>query len=97
MLALFGAILAAVRSALETRFGHRLRMMAVAAVVIASLVGCIPTGGALIGADPADPSARVAAVGYRSTVAPYTSLRPTTPKAWRDQNERAAPSPKSGQ
>ena len=97
MLALFGAIIAAVRSALETRFGLRFRMIAVTVVVIAPLVGCIPAGGALVGADPADPSARVAAVGYRSTVAPYTSLRPTTPKAWRDQNERTAPSPKSGQ
>jgi hypothetical protein len=76
--------------------GVKFPILAVTAIVTVSLVGCIPTGGTLVGADPADPSARVAAVGYRSTVAPYTSLRPTTPQAWRERNERAAPS-KSGQ
>nr|WP_315831231.1 hypothetical protein [Bradyrhizobium prioritasuperba] len=47
--------------------------------------------------DPADPAARVAPVSYRSTVAPYTSLRPATPAPWRQQNEDVTPSPKSGQ
>jgi len=47
--------------------------------------------------DPADPAAKVAHVGYRSTVAPYTSLRPTAPSSWREQNDSVAPSPKSGQ
>ncbi len=51
----------------------------------------------LIGADPADPDAKVAGVGYRSTIAPYTSLRPTAPASWRKQNERIAPAPKSDQ
>jgi hypothetical protein len=98
MLAQLGAILAAVRSVVVgTTLGVRYPILAVTAVVTVSLVGCIPTGGTLLGADPADPSARVAAVGYRSTVAPYTSHRPTTPQAWREQNERAAPSSKSGQ
>lgn len=98
MLAQLGAILAAVRSVVVgTTLGVRFWILAVTAVVAVSLVGCIPMGGTLIGADPSDPSARVAAVGYRSTVAPYTSLRPTTPTKWREQNERAAPSPKSGQ
>lgn len=63
----------------------------------ALLTGCSPPSYPLAGADPADASVPVAAVGYRSTVAPYTSLRPTTPKAWREQNERAAPAPKSDQ
>jgi len=54
------------------------------------------TAAPLAGADPADPNARVAAVGYRSTVAPYTSLRPTAPSSWREQNDRVAPAPKSG-
>ena len=98
MLAQLGAILAAVRSVVVgTTLGIRFRTLAGMAVATVSLVGCIPTGGTLAGANPADPSAKVAAVGYRSTVAPYTSLRPTTPQAWREQNERAAPSPKSDQ
>jgi hypothetical protein len=98
MLAQLGAILAAVRwVVVGTSLGIRFRTLTGMAVATVSLVGCIPTGGTLVGADPADPSARVAGVGYRSTAAPYTSLRPTTPTAWREQNERAAPSPKSGQ
>jgi hypothetical protein len=51
----------------------------------------------LAGADPADPGAKVVGVGYRSTIAPYTSLRPTAPGSWREQNERVAPAPKSNQ
>jgi hypothetical protein len=95
MLAQLGAILAAVRSVVAgTTIGVRFRTLSGMAVATVSLVGCIPTSGTLVGADPADPSAKVAGVGYRSTMAPYTSLRPTTPKAWREQNERAAPSPK---
>ena len=35
-------------------------------------------------------------LGYRSTVAPYTTLRPVAPSPWKEQNERAAPAPKSG-
>ncbi|MDH8351555.1 hypothetical protein QIG27_27305, partial [Klebsiella pneumoniae] len=61
-----------------------------------ALGGCMQTAAPLAGADPADPNARVAAVGYRSTVAPYTSLRPTAPSSWREQNDRVAPAPKSG-
>lgn len=60
------------------------------------LTGCSPPLYPLVGADPADASVPVSAVGYRSVVAPYVSLRPTTPKAWREQNDRAA-SPKSEQ
>jgi hypothetical protein len=51
----------------------------------------------LAGADPADPAARTARVGYRSTIAPYTPLRPAVPAPWRERNERVAPQPKSGQ
>lgn len=98
MLAQLGAILSAVHSVVvKTTRRIGFRTLAVMAVVTGSIVGCMPTGGTLIGADPADPAAKVAAVGYQSTVAPYTSLRPTIPQAPREQNERAAPSPKSGQ
>ena len=47
-----------------------------------------------IGADPADPAARVPAVRYRSTIGPYTSQRPVEPAPWGEQNERVAPEPR---
>lgn len=95
MFAQLGAILAAVRSVVEKLFGNRFRTIAGTAAALA-LGGCMQTAAPLAGADPADPNARVAAVGYRSTVAPYTSLRPTAPSSWREQNDRVAPAPKSG-
>ena len=60
------------------------------------LAGCATTVP-LVGADPADPGAKVAKVGYRPTIAPYVSLRPTSPVGWREQNRRVAPTPKSEQ
>ena len=97
MLAQLGAILSAVRSVVERLFGLRFRILAGLAVAALTLGGCIPTTVPLAGADPADSRAKVAGVGYRSTVAPYTSLRPTAPAPWRDQNDHVAPVPKSSQ
>ena len=97
MLAQLGAILAAVRSVVETIFGIRFRSLAGMAVTALTLGGCMPMVVPLAGADPADPGAKVAGVGYRSTIAPYTSLRPTAPSSWREQNDRVAPAPKSGE
>jgi hypothetical protein len=54
----------------------------------------MPATAPLAGTDPADPSAKIAQVGYRSTIAPYTSLRPSTPVPWRERNDEAAPQPK---
>ena len=95
MLAQLGAIRAAVGSVAETIFGIRFRTLAGMAVTALTLAGCMPATVPLAGADPADPRAKIAGVGYRSTVAPYTSLRPTAPSPWRDQNDRVAPAPKS--
>jgi hypothetical protein len=97
MLAQLGAILAAVHSVLKRLFGIRFCTLAGMAVTALTLEGCMPTALPLAGADPADPGAKVAGVGYRSTIAPYTSLRPTAPSSWREQNDRVAPAPKSGQ
>ncbi len=97
MLAQLGAILAAVHSVVGRLFGIRFCTLAGAAVTALTLEGCMPTAVPLAGADPADPGARVAGVGYRSTIAPYTSLRPTAPSSWREQNDRVAPAPKSGE
>jgi len=94
MLAQFGANFAAVHSVVR-QFNRRIRLAGVA-VAAATLGGCMPATVPLAGADPADPSVRVAGVGYRSTISPYTSLRPTAPTSWRLQNERVTPTPKSG-
>jgi hypothetical protein len=94
MLAQFGANIAAVRSAAARLFETRFRVPAAIAAAALTLGGCLPTTVPLEGADPADAGAKVAGVGYRSTIAPYTSLRPTTPSSWREQNDRVAPAPK---
>ena len=60
--------------------------------------GCTATATSpFIGPDPSDSSVRTPAVSYRSTLGSYTSQRPVTPGPWREQNERAAPVPKSGE
>jgi hypothetical protein len=94
MFAQLGAILAAVRSVVERLFGIKIRTSIGMAVTAFALGGCMPTTVPLAGADPADPGARVAGTGYRSTIAPYTSLRPTAPSSWREQNDRVTPAPK---
>ncbi|ACE99636.1 hypothetical protein IP86_17365 [Rhodopseudomonas sp. AAP120] len=60
------------------------------------LTGCVTTVPPAE-LDSADPGVKVAGVGYRSTIAPYVSLRPVSPNSWRDQNQRAAPTPKNEQ
>ncbi len=59
-----------------------------------ALSGCMPATTHMASADPADPAAKVAPVSYRSTIAPYTSLRPATPAPWRGRNEAVTPQPK---
>jgi hypothetical protein len=43
---------------------------------------------------PYSPSAPVPHVSYRSTIGPYTSMRPVEPAPWQQQNQQVAPSPK---
>jgi hypothetical protein len=94
MPAQFGASFAAAYSACERHFRCRLWRGAVLAAAAACLAGCLPATMPAIGADPADPAARTAGVDYRSTIAPYTSLRPAASAPWRDQSDGAAPSAK---
>jgi hypothetical protein len=94
MLAQLGPILAAIGSAAEAIFGIRCRTLVGMAVTAVALGGCLPAAVPLAGADPADPGAKVAGVGYRSTITPYTSLRPSTPAPWRERNDGVAPQPK---
>lgn len=77
---------------------RRTRMRAVGAGIALAvlLAGCQPATTRLAAKDPADPAAPVPAVGYRSAIAPYTSLRPATPTLWRERNEEVTPKPRSG-
>ena len=77
---------------------RRARMRAAGATIVLAIVlaGCNPATTRLAARDPADPAAPVPSVGYRSTIAPYTSLRPATPTAWRQRNEEVTPKPRSG-
>jgi hypothetical protein len=97
MLAQLGARLAAVHSVVEKLSGIKSRIFAALTAAALALAGCMPASVPLVGADPADPGAKVAGVGYHSTIAPYSSLRPAVPSSWGDQNDRVAPAPTSGQ
>ncbi|OAF07772.1 hypothetical protein AYJ54_16860 [Bradyrhizobium centrolobii] len=96
MLALFGAKFAAADAARERHCKFNVRALA-AMVAAGVLSACVPATVPLVGRDPADPAAKVAGVGYRSTIAPYTSMRPSTPAPWRERNDTVAPQPKSDQ
>ena len=95
MFAQLGAKLAAVHSVVEKFSGIRSRISAGLTVGALTLSGCMPATVPLVGTGPSDPGAKVDAVGYRSTVSPYSSIRPTTPSSWGSQNEPVAPAPKS--
>ncbi|MGY8638878.1 hypothetical protein RAD15_41065 [Bradyrhizobium sp. 14AA] len=91
MLALSGAKSAAASAVGGRHFRFNWLLLALA---VLALPGCMPATTHIASADPADPSAKVARVGYRSTVAPYTSLRPATPAPWRDRNDAVTPQSK---
>ncbi|MCA6109424.1 hypothetical protein [Bradyrhizobium cenepequi] len=75
-----------------TAGGRHLRStLALGAIIAVTAAGCQPATTRLANSDPADPAARVPGVSYRSTIAPYTSLRPATPAPWRERNEDVAP------
>jgi len=91
MLTLSGAKFAAASAARGRHFRFNWPLLAAIALILS---GCMPATVPVAGADPADPAAKVAPVGYRPTVAPYTRLRPATPAPWRDRNDAVTPQPK---
>ncbi|AJA65280.1 hypothetical protein JQ582_27055 [Bradyrhizobium japonicum] len=91
MLTLSGAKFAAASAARGRHFRFNWPLLAGTALILS---GCMPATVPVAGADPADPAAKVARVGYRSTIAPYTSLRPAAPAPWRERNDSVAPQPK---
>jgi hypothetical protein len=96
MFALFGAKFAAADAVRDRYFIFSVRGLA-ALTAASVLSACMPATVRLVGRDPADPAAKVAGVGYRSTIASYTSMRPSTPAPWRGRNDDVAPPPKSDQ
>lgn len=97
MSAQIGVTSAAVRSVVGELFEIRFGAFAGLAFAAMTLSGCVLPTAPLVGADPANPDAKVAGVGYRSTLAPYTRFRPMGPSGWKEQNHRVAPTPKSEQ
>ncbi|MCK1275107.1 hypothetical protein IVB46_07660 [Bradyrhizobium sp. 61] len=91
MLTLSGAKFAAASAARGRHFRFYWPLLAATTLILS---GCMPATVPVAGADPADPAAKVARASYRSTIAPYTSLRPATPGPWRDRNDAVAPQPK---
>lgn len=88
------ATCAATLNASERRKFNLIRGAALSLLLGPLLAGCVTTVP-LTALDSADPGMKVAGVEYRSTIAPYVSLRPASPNDWRDQNQRADPTPKS--
>lgn len=91
MFAQFGAKRAAVRAVARGFHRKRTCILAGLALAAAGLGGCLQTAPPLVGADPADPSAKVAGAGYRSTTAPYTRMRPAEPASWGGRSGDAPP------
>jgi hypothetical protein len=89
MLVQLGAALAAM-ARLQDALGRML-----AAAMVASLTGaCAMTAPApLAGSDPANPSARVPALKYRSTLGTYSSQRPVEPSPPTESNGAGTPQP----
>jgi len=94
MRAQWGAKFIADGSAAVRLFKLRDGILASASVALLALGGCMPAT-VVARPDPADPAAKVSPVGYRSTIAPYSSLRPATPASWRERNEQVTPQPRS--
>lgn len=97
MFAQFGAKFAAVLAARESYFKSKGRALTALVAMAGLLSACLPAAVPLAGKDPADPSAKVARVDYNSTIAPYTSMRPSTPAPWGSRNDGIAPQSKPDQ
>ena len=84
------------RIAADRRLISALAMGALILIAVTAS-GCMQAAAQVAAKDPADPAATVARTGYRSTIAPYAPLRPSTPAPWRGRNDDVAPKPKQEQ
>ena len=85
------------RIAADRRLISALATSALLLAVALTSSGCMQAAAQVAAKDPADPAAPVARTGYRSTIAPYAPLRPSTPAPWRGRNDDVAPKPKQEQ
>ena len=85
------------RIAADRRLASALATSALLLVVALTASGCMQAAAQVAAKDPADPAATVARTGYRSTIAPYAPLRPSTPAPWRGRNDDVTPKPKQEQ
>ncbi|MCP1846159.1 hypothetical protein ACVIHI_009061 [Bradyrhizobium sp. USDA 4524] len=69
--------------------GERRRLSIFGMTILGAALGGCQTVAPLVAS--ADPGVQVRRVAYRSTVAPYFSLRPSTPALWRERNEAVTP------
>lgn len=78
---------------------YKLKAYPAAAVLLLVILlpGCAEAPKTISGPDPSNASERVAAVSYKSAIAPFRSQRPVQPAPWRQQNEQVAPAPKPQQ
>lgn len=89
---------------MSAQFGATFAAIALAAnrhcispfVILATTIVALGGAPAFARMDPADPAARTAGVGYRSTIAPYTAQRPATPAPWGARSDGGTPQPKTG-
>jgi len=86
------------RAASTSRTGAAIPAAFKASILFVLIIGTAGCTGAPphrpTAAEPSNPAARVPPVAYRSTLGPYTSLRPAEPLSWREQNERLMPQQK---
>lgn len=80
-----------------TKLFHRSFRAVLFFCALTAVAGCAAPPPPFLGPDPSDPSVRVPATGYRSTLGAYRSQRPVEPGDWIDTNERVTPQPKPGQ
>ena len=73
------------------------KFLAAAVLLIILLAGCAEAPKTISRPDPSNALERVAAVSYKSAIAPFRSQRPVQPARWRQQNEQVAPAPKPPQ
>jgi hypothetical protein len=83
-------------SASQKAFTARSRVLIVSLSVAGFLSGCSATPPHPLGPDAANPAMQVNPAVYRSAIGGYVSQRPVAPGDWRQQNERVAPPPRSG-
>lgn len=86
----FGAARSGTRQ-ISRQYCLRPLLLAFVVLAVTGLSGCMEATVPFAGPDPANPGLKVRGISYRSTITPYTSLRPVGAAGWKEQNQGAAP------